>query len=197
MTISTRDRRALMLLAAATVVMLVYYFWPASPAAPVVGGGPQSPQQAEQRLERLRESAATVPAKEKVLKDLTAQLAQREKGLLQADTAAQAQAQLIQIMRKLAGAENPPIEVRATELGGIAATGDAYGSVTVAMQMDCRIEQLVNLLSAISQLPELVSPTDLRITSASPKNKAVGVRLSVAALVPRKLIPEKGKGGAL
>lgn len=196
MTISSRDRRALMLLVPAVIAFLAYYFWPQGSAAPVVAA-PQSSQQAEQRLARLRESAATVPAKEQVLKNLSAQLAQREKGLLQADTAPQAQAQLIQILRRIASAENPPIEVRATELGGIAVTGDTYGFVTVALQMDCRIEQLVNLLSAISQLPELVSPTDLRITSASPKNKAVGVRLSVAALVPRKLIPEKGKGGAL
>jgi hypothetical protein len=196
MTISSRDRRALTILAPCVIVFLVYYLWPESSAAPVVAA-PQSSEQAENRLARLRESAATVPSKEQILKNLSAQLAAREKGLLQADTAPQAQAQLIQILRKIASAENPPIEVRATELGGMAVAGDTYGVVTVALQMDCRIEQLVNLLSAISQLPELVSPSDLRITSASPKNKAVGVRLSVAALVPRKLIPEKGKGGAL
>ena len=78
---------------------------------------------AEKRLARLRDTAATVPQKEEVLKSVAADLAQREAGLIQADTAPQARrgpadshtlvrSQQIQIERGAAG---------------IAPLGDAYG----------------------------------------------------------------------
>lgn len=193
MNLSPRDRRALLLLSVAAIVALAIRLWPeggtASAAAPA-----QTVAQAEQRLARLREIAASVPAKEAVLKSAAAQAAAREKGLIQADTAAQAQAQLMQIVRKLSAAEVPPIEIRATEIGPMAAYGD-YGSVTASLQMECRVEQLVNLLASIAAQPELISTSDLRVTSSSSKEKVVGVRLTVAGLVPKKLIPEK-KGPA-
>jgi hypothetical protein len=142
-----------------------------------------------------RSDAATVPAKEDVKKGVAAELAMREKGLIAADTAAQAQAQLIQIVRQLARAETPAIEIRSTELGGLRPLGDAYGQVDVAVQIECRIDQLINLLAALAVRPELISTSDLRITSSNSKEKVVGVRLGVIGVVPRRLVPEK-KGGS-
>src|SRR4051794_7378112 len=57
---------------------------------------------AERRLERLRQLAATVPGKEEVLKQAAAEVQAREAGVLQADTAAQAQAQLLDVIRQAA-----------------------------------------------------------------------------------------------
>jgi hypothetical protein len=122
---------------------------------------------------------------------VTAQLAAREKGLIQADTAAQAQAQVIQIIRSVANAEAVPVEIRSTEIGSVAPFGDAYGAVNISVQIECRVEQLINLLSSIGARPELVAPSDLRVTSSSPKEKTLGVRLTLTALVPRKLVPVK------
>ena len=193
MDLQPRDRRALAFLALSAILTLMYRYWPAEQAAPrvVAASGADSVASAERRLARLRETAATVPAKEDVMKNVSAELASREKGLIVADTAAQAQAQLIQIVRRLGAAENPPVEIRATELGPIRAFADAYGEADVSVQIECRIDQLVNLLAGLASEPELISTSDLRITAANPKEKTIGVRLSVAGIVPRKLIPEK------
>jgi hypothetical protein len=146
-------------------------------------------------LARLREVAATVPAKEEILKKVSAELVDREKSLIRADTAPQAQAQIVQILRRLAAQENPPIDIRATELGGITALGDSYGSANVSVQIECRVDQLVNFLASIGSTNELISTSETRINSTNPKEKTVIVRLTVAGVVPRKLVPER-KGGA-
>jgi hypothetical protein len=187
--LSERDRRALTILGVALVASLAYLYWPESDATVEVAGN-QSVEQLQDRLARFRTIAASAPAKEAILKTVGTQLAAREKGLLQADTAAQAQAQVIQMMRSIASSEAVPVDIRSTEIGAVAPYGD-YGAVTIAVQMDCRVEQLVNLLAAIAARPEMVSPGDLRVTSSSPKEKTMGVRLTLTALVPRKLLPVK------
>jgi len=49
----------------------------------------------------------------------------------------------------LAAAENPPIDIRSTELTPVHPFGDSYGEASVAVQIECRIDQLVNLLAAL------------------------------------------------
>ena len=193
MTLAPRDRRALAWLAVGTLLSLVIYYWPDSTASVVAPAG-DSVALVETRLAKLREAAASVPAKQEVLKKVSAERAQREKGVLRADTAAQAQAQLLQIIRKLAIAENPPIEIRATELNGIKPLGDDYGEVSVAVQIDCKIDQLVNLLASLPAQNELIATSDLRVVSSNAKDKTVGVRLTLSGVVPRRLVPVK-KGG--
>src|SRR5271154_1393531 len=117
MNLRPRDRRALAWLAVSLLLGVVVRYWPAnSGAAPVVAPAGDAVMLAEARLARLREAAATVPAKESVFKKVSADLAVREKAIIVADTAAQAQAQIIQIIRRVGAAENPPIEIRSTEL---------------------------------------------------------------------------------
>ena len=196
MNLSPRDRRALAGLAAAALVGVVAYFWPAGDgSAAVVAPAGDPVTLAETRLARLRETAATVPAKENVFKKVSADLAAREKGMIQADTAAQAQAQLIQIVRRLGAAENPVIEIRSTELNPIRPFGDSYGEASVAVQIECRIDQLVNLLVSLETQPELVATTDLRVLSSNAKEKTVSVRMTVSGVVPRRLVPEKAQLG--
>jgi hypothetical protein len=194
--LSPRDRRALATLAVSVLLGLIYQFWPDSAPAPVAVSAGESVAQSEQRLARMRELAATVPAKEAVLQQVQAELAQREQGVIQADTAQQAQAQLIQLVRRLATAETPPVEIRSTEIGPVYQLGDIYGGANVSFQFDCGIEQLVNLLSGLGSQRELVSPSDIRVTSANAKDKMVGVRLTVTGVVPGKLLPQRpGKKG--
>jgi hypothetical protein len=198
MTLQSRDRRALALLGVSALLTLAYRYWPAG-TGPVVVVAPVGDPVAmsEKRLAKLRETAATVPAKDAIFKKVSADLAAREKGLIAADTAAQAQAQLIQIIRRLGSIETPPVEIRATELGGVRALGDAYGEAVVSVQIDCRIDQLVNILAALPSQPELVTITDLRVVSSNAKEKTVGVRLTVSGVVPRRLVPEKPKNGGV
>jgi len=188
-----REKKAVAALAGALAIsamVLLYEFWPAgSPAQAAVSA--QSVAQMEQRLARAREIAATVPSKQEILKKVTADLQTREKSLIRADTAQQAQAQVITILRGLGAAEVPPIEIRATELGAIAPFGDDYGAVNVSIQIDCRIEQLLNFLAALAARPELIATRDLRVAAGNPKDKTLNVRLTVAGIVPKNLVPQK------
>ena len=137
-----------------------------------------------------------MPQKQEILKQVSGELALREKGIIVADTAQQAQAQIIQVLRKLGHDENPPVEIRSQELGEVRALGksDVYGEVLVSVQMECGIDQLVNIMVGLAARPELIASNDLRLTSANPKTKTIGVHLTVSGVVPRKLVP--GKKGA-
>ena len=199
MTITPRDRRFLAWGGVSAVLWAVMYFWPSGGGSgPAVVSSTDSVESAERRLARVRDLAATVPQKEAALKAVQAELAKREAGVIQAPTAAQAKAQLLQILERLCAAENPPIRIVSNQLGGgINALGSDYGSIDVSVEIQCSIEQLVNLLAAIAAQPELISTTDLRVTSGNnPKDKIMSVHLAVSGAVPRKLVPEKkGAGG--
>ena len=182
MTLSPRDRRALALLAAAAVIAVVVYRFGLPSATPAVVGPSGDPVTlAEKRLARLRDVAATVPAKEQILKQVSADLAVREKGMFSAETAAQAQAQLLQLVRRLGAAEAPPVDIRGTELNVIHPLGDAYGEASVTVQIDCRIDQLVNLMAALQAQPELVATREMRVLSSNAKEKTVNARLTISA----------------
>lgn len=194
MIMTDRDRKALQVLGGVLVVVAVIYFWPegsTAPGAPVAGVAADSPALVEQRLERVRRMMLLVPDKEAVLKGAKADLAGREKGLLQADTAPQAQAQLFQILRRVGRALPQPIDIRASEIGQAKSFGDDYGEVSVSVIFDCGIEQLVNYLADLGAQPELLATSELRVGFAREKDKVLPIRLTVSGLVPRKLIPDK------
>ncbi len=193
MTLSPFYRRMLWFTLASFVAGLIVTYWPQS--TPEVVSAAKTPVRAEARLAQLRDTAATVPAKEKIFNDAQADLAAREKGLIIADTAAQAQAQLIAIIREVGRRESPPVEIRGTEGFGIRAFGDAYGEASVSVQLLCPIDQLVNMLASIASRPELISTNDLRITSGNAKDKTVSVHLTISGIVPRKLVHEKRTAG--
>ena len=191
-TLKPRDRRALSWLGVSALLTLVVYFWPDSVGVSnTVAATNNDPTALAAHLTKLRATAATVPAKNDVLKKVSADLALREKGLLKADTVPQAQAQLMQILRRTMQAERPALEIRSTELNGIKPLGDHYGEVSVAVQLDCKIDQLVNFLAALPAQPELIATSDLRIISSNAKEKTVNVRVTISGVVPQKLIPQK------
>jgi len=198
MTIQDRDKRALFLLAGALALGAIY--WIATSAS--TGGAKASVvpidslQHAQKRLAYLRAAMATIEGKESVLKQVSTELSDREKGLLPGDSAAQAQAQLLQVLQKVAKTQMPPLEVRQVEFAQPRSFGDAYGLVTVSVTVDARIDELVNLLATLSTQPEAVATEEIRFGTANPKQKNMPVRLTVSGVVPRKLVPQK-KGPAL
>jgi hypothetical protein len=192
--LTTRDRRALIFLGAGIVTLLVLRFGVYGERQNSVVAATDSIPLAEKRLARLRQLAASVPGKQTVLKSVTAEAQLRERGILQAPTAQQAQAHLLETIRRAGKTEG--IEVRGGEFPELRPLGDEYGEAAVAVNFDCRIEQLVNFLAALTKEPELLATNEIRIASANPKEKTVSVRLTLAGVVPRNLVPVK-KGLAI
>ena len=196
MKIEKRDQRALWLLGVAVAAVAIFQFAVSEGPEVRVVAPVDSIAVAEKRLAKLRQRAAAQPGAEKLLKEASATLAEREKGIIRVATAAQAQAQLIQILRRVASAQTPPIELKATEMGGIQGLGKHYGEVSVPAVFECRIEQLLNLLADLNAQPEALATNELRISVADPKQKSVNVRLTVSAVTAGSLVPKR-KGGSL
>ena len=193
MKLEKRDQRALLLLAAAAVVMLLLKLSTRS-GPEVAEAATDSVEMAEKKLARLRQLAATVPGKEALLKQANEQLAAREAGIIQAQTAQQAQAQLLQVIRELGKKES--FDARGGEFGPVSPLGADYGEVSVAVSFECGIDHFVNFLAALTSEKALLASSEMRISAANPKEKTVTVRLTLSGVIPRHLVPEK-KGPSL
>lgn len=188
--LGTLDGKKLVILMIGLALMIVRVvtLFRDSPA-PVVTSAESIPV-AERRLERMRQLAATVPGKEVVLKSALAELSTRETGILKADTAAQAGAQLLDVIRRVAMTNG--IDARgAEEVARIKPVGNDYGEVSVTVAFTCGIEQLVNFLSAMANEPQILATNEINISGGNDKNKNVQVRLSLSGVVSRKLVPAR------
>jgi len=167
--------------------VLILVFLPAGPAAPAAGPG--SIELAQQRLKGLRVLKSLVPAREAVMKQSSADLAVRERGLVPGDTAAQAQAALLEAARRVGKADQ--LDIRSVDFPPPKIFGD-YGMVFTQISFECHIEQLVNYLADLGHQPELMAPLEQHITAGQDrKQKIVLVRMTLAGVAPKKLIPEK------
>jgi hypothetical protein len=194
MTLTDRDRKALVVLAASVLIWAMFEFIvPQDKSAPTAQVVPLSSAQLRQRLAMLRQTAAALPVREALLKQSSADLADRERGIIQADTAAQAQSELLQIAQRVGKANQ--LDVRSSDFGAPKAFGD-YGLVYATVSFDCHIEDLLNFLAALTHEQELIVPSEERIVSNNQKEKTMAVRMVLAGVVAKKLIPEKKGMGA-
>lgn len=189
MTFTQRDRRALILFGAGLLTVLVLRFGVYRNSQIAVVEAKDSVPLAENRLARLRQAEIAVPAKEALFKRLAAEVALREKGVIQAPTAQQAQAHLLETIRRVG--KNEGIDVRGGEFPELRPLGEEYGEAAVSVNFECRIEQFVNFLAALTKEPELLASDEIRVSTANPKEKTVSVRLTLAGIVPRNLVPVK------
>jgi hypothetical protein len=192
--VGSLDRKKLLILGAGLlllVVRLVTLYRDSS--TPVVAAADSIPVM-ERRLDRLRQLAATVPGKEAVLKQAQAELASREIGIVKADTAPQAQAQLMDVIRRVGMANG--IDARGADELRVKPLASDYGEVSVSVGFTCGIDQLVNFLAGLANEPQILATDEINVSGGTDKNKNVQVRLSVSGVVPKKLVPEK-KGVAL
>ncbi len=189
MNVGTLDRRSALMLGLGLVAILVLRFGFFRDGDSKVIAPADSVPAAEKRLERLRQIASMVPGKEAELKRAEEQLATREKGLVTADTAPQAQAQLLETIGRVAKKEG--IDARGAEELRVKALAGDYGEVSVTVSFTCTIEQLVNFLAALANEPQLIASNEIRISSANAKQKTIQVRLGISGVVPKKLVPEK------
>ncbi len=188
-----RDRRALALLALCAALFTAVYYWPEQ-GVPVVGPA-SSVEQMEQRIRRMRRIAASAPAREELLKKAREELARREKGMILAQTPAQAQAQMLEIVRRVAKSQPETFQMRGAEFGAPRPLGGAYGEMVMTVIVESPIEQLIMFLADVSNQPELVSVSEIQFSQAAGNRKLIPARLTLAAVVPRALVPQK-RGGA-
>jgi len=146
--LGTRDRRALILLGVGVLTALVLRFVVFGDSPATVVEARDSAPAAEKRLARLRRAESLVPSKQAALKAASAAVGLREKGIIQAPTAQQAQAHLLETIRRVGKTEG--IEVRGGEFPEVRALGEEYGEAAVSVNFECRIEQLVNFLAALT-----------------------------------------------
>ena len=189
MTISAREKKLVMLVGPAVLLALVLRFGIPEESTTSAGGSDQgSIAMAQMRAARMRQLIATTPARAAAAKQAMADLADRERALLQAETVPQAQASLLEIARRVG--KGNEIDVRGGDFGAPKTTGD-YGLVYTTITFECHIEQLVNFLADLSKQQELIVPSEERITSNNPKTKMMAVRMVLAGVTAKKLVPEK------
>ena len=193
MTVGTLDKRTALGLAAGVAAILILRF--------VVMGGdsstaPVAPSetvaQAEQRLQHVRQVAATVPGKETVMKQAAATVATLEKGIFKADTEAQANARILEMVNNVAKANG--VQTRGLDESHSKPISADYGEVTVTVSFASDIVQLVNLLAGLADQDEILATSGIHISGGTDKKKILQVRLSVSGLVPRKLLAPEKKG---
>jgi hypothetical protein len=195
MSFGTLDRKTAILWISGVAVILILRFFVLADRSQGVVAASESVPMAEKRLERLRQIAATVPGKEALMKQASVELESREKGMLKADTSAQAEAQLQDLLHRVGAANG--IDIRGVEEARVKPFGNDYGEVSVTVRFTCLIEQLVNLLAALANQPELLSTSEIQVTGGADKNKTIQVRLTLSGVVSRKLALEKKTGGGL
>jgi len=191
-TLGRKERIQLGVIGAALVLIFLRLgLYSGDSSTPAVVGATESIPTAERQLARRRQLAATVAGKEAVLQKAVAELQSREAGILKADTAAQAQAQLLDVIRKAAVANG--IDVRGAEEMRVRPLGNDYGEVSIVETFTCGMEQLVNLLSDLANQPQILATNEIDISGGNDKKKNVQVRLSLSGVVLRKLVPKKGE----
>jgi Tfp pilus assembly protein PilO len=190
--VGTLDRRYAIALLAGLGAFLLLKVGPFASQDTTIVAPIESVSMAERRLEKVRQAASTVPARETILKQAQAEVATRENGLLKGDTKAQAQAQLIELVQSVAKANG--VETHGVERMTEGVVNADYGEVGVEVAFTCGIEQLVNLLASLADQPQILATDDVRISGGTDKKKMVQVRLAVSGIVPRKLLPEKKAG---
>jgi hypothetical protein len=188
---SFERKHAILLFGGVAAVLLMKLVVFADRTAPAVAAVESIPL-AEARLKKLREIAATVPAKETLLKEAAAELATREKGILKAETGAVAHAQLQEKLHRVG--EVNGIDIRGMEDQRVKPLGSDYGEAIVFVRFTCRIEQLVNLLAQLANEPELIATSQVQVTGGTDKNKVLQVRLGLSGVVAKKIALEK-RGG--
>jgi Tfp pilus assembly protein PilO len=187
------DRRSATVLAVGVAAVLVLRFGFLNDEEAAVAAPVETVAQAEMELDRLRRAVSMTPGKEVELKRAQEQLAGREKGILEAETAPQAQAQLLETIHTAAKSEG--IDARGAEGWQVRPLAEDYAEVSVTVNFACTIEQLVNLLAALGNEPRLLATNEMRITVGDAKKKTLNVRLGVSAVAPRALAPEKKSVG--
>ncbi|HWC99123.1 MAG TPA: type II secretion system protein GspM [Candidatus Sulfopaludibacter sp.] len=180
------------LLAGLAVTLILRFVIMGGDSTAAVVSPADSIAQAEKRLQRVRQVAATVPGKEAVLKQETALLETAEKGVFKTETESQAHAQLLEMVNNVAKANG--VQTRGQDEYRSKPVSADYGEITVGVSFSCDVVQLVNFLAGLAGQDLILATNGIHITGGTDKKKMLQVRISVSGLVPRKLLAPEKKG---
>jgi hypothetical protein len=96
---------------------------------------------------------------------------------------------LLETIRRIAKTEN--IDVRGGDFPELRPLNGEYGEAAVSVNFECHIEDLINFLADLTKESELLATNEVRVVLTNPKTKMLNVRLTLAGVVPRKLVPVK------
>lgn len=174
--LAKRDRRALQFAAVGVAVYLLMQYF-ALPAWDSLRAVRSELPLKEQSLAKYRRVVDLAGAQARDSQTLSEQLRQAEGGLLQAPTASLASAELEKWLSDTAKAQE--IEVRSSDFQKVVPDSDGYTQIPVGLQFQCRIEQLVNFLSAIQSSERVLSISRLIVQPAGGNQKQLSVAMTV------------------
>jgi hypothetical protein len=177
--LSRRDQIALGIGAGGVVLFLLLNFG-ALPLFEQLGAGTQSVQQKEVELRRDRRLLAEEGIEKTSLATSREHLKALEAGLLEGSTPSLANAEWQRLVGQLA--ESKGIELGSSELLRTQELGRGYALVTGRVQFRCRLDQLVDLMVAMTGFPKLLSVTGLSVVASQgdPQGRLI-VRMTIGA----------------
>ena len=180
MAFARRDRRALGVLAGALTLWLVLRFL----VLPAWDRWQQERAQLplrEAALTRYRAALAVAASQPEMADLLQNRLQEAEGGLLQGNTFALASAELQDAVKQIASALQ--IELRSSSFLAVQPDANGYAQVPLGLQFDCRLEQLVGLLSQLQSGPKIVAIPRFVVQSGGGADRRVTVSMTVAGVM--------------
>ena len=188
MPVSDRDRRALLFLGIGFVLFLLLQTDWILPSPDTTATMPGSVEAEQNKLLLAQTQVRQEPllsAEYRSLKSLEESLEDR---LLESETAALAQAEMRERVGELL--EGAGISMRASRFANVEAEGEDFAQVPLIVDFTCDVTRFVNLLADIANARKLLSTREVKVSSASPKTKAVRMQLTVSGYLPIGRTPE-------
>ena len=188
MPVSDRDRRALLFLGVGFVLFLLLqtdWILPAPGASASDLGSVEAEQNKLLLAQTQVRQEPLLSAEYRSLKSLEESLEDR---LLESETAALAQAEMRERVGELL--EGAGISMRASRFTNVEAEGEDFAQVPLIVDFTCDVTRFVNLLADIANARKLLSTREVKVSSASPKTKAVRMQLTVSGYLPITSTPE-------
>ena len=135
----------------------------------------------EQTLAKYRQAITAAGPRAKEAENMAERLRQAESRLLQADTDALASAELEKLVKGMAAGNG--IELKSSEFNRVVDGQDGYKEIPVGIGFQCRVDQLVNFLSALQTSDRLLGVKKLAIQPTGGAKKEVLVSMTVGGWV--------------
>ncbi|MBI1354892.1 MAG: hypothetical protein GC160_11140 [Acidobacteria bacterium] len=185
----SRDKRALTILGGALALFALLQldvFTPGAGSGVTAGAG--EIDALEQRLAVAQLEAKQRPLREAELAAALRELESWESRLLSSADASLAQAEMRSLVGDLLTAEGVAME--SSRFGTVSLEEKDYAQVPLVVDFTCGVEQLVNLLAAVANAPQLLTTRDLRVRPGNAEVKSLKVQMTVAGYLPAERTPD-------